>query len=618
MTCSDTSLALVACALGSPGLQVLRAASAGRWRGSMGEATVLKVHPDASHRVARLQVLRRVLDLQADGRWSLRVQATDASGLVGPLQTRLDQVLRLQACLLTWPHPVLLRRLFFWVDGMRVDQRVLSLFPGAARDLALDPASAWPRELAALVRDRAPPADATEALRVALALHQHVLAARLIRQPGLSGLARPDLGTPAHMSSPAMHGDPHHSQNGFQEAVWVADARRAGAVAGTLQIDKPSFNEEAVSANTSNPAAAPQSDGGPVPVRQSSARPSAPGRARRITHHDEWDYHQQAHLKHWVSVHERDIQGTDLNFRADVLARFPSLSSQIRQHLVRLSADAPRRQRRLRDGDGVDLDAALEAFVDRRQGQQHADDKLYEARPHQERDVSVALLLDTSGSTGYGLPEGKHAEQLSADAEPFESDDLLWQPGASRVTARSAPRRRVIDVVKDAATLLCEALHALGDSHAVFAFSGQGRDRVEFDVVKRFDQVWSAQTAAAMAALRPTGATRTGAAVRHALQLMRTEPARRKILIVISDGYPQDNDYGPDPADLQYGLLDTAHALREAERAGVSTFNISVDAAANDYLRRICPGNRYWVVDDVDALPTRMLALFRRMAVSGA
>jgi len=616
---ADMSLGLVACALGSPGLQVLSAASAGRWRGLMGEVTVLKVHPDASHRAARLQVLRRVLDLQADGRWSLRVQANDASGLVGPLQKQPVPVLDLQACLSTWPHAVLLRRLFLWVDGKRVDERLAVHFPGAVRDMGLDPVPALPPDLALMAGGIESPLDALGALRVALLLHRRLLSMRPHRQPGSAWIEGGELTMSAPDLQPSLAGGGQGPQNGFLYAGWTTDAWQTGGSVVKSRIDQQSADKEVLSSGATPARRSPQTDTGSNPA-QPATLPSVPDTTRRVTCHDEWDYRRHTYLKHWVSVHEQNVHARDpdLNYRADVLARFPSLAKQIKHSMAQVRPAAPRRQRRLQDGEEIDMDAALDAFVGRRSGLPLADGGLYEARPRHEREVCVALLLDTSGSTGYPIPGAPDGVEATAVAESFLADDLLWQPSANRLAARSAPRRRVIDVIKDTAAVLCEALHALGDRHAVFAFSGEGRHQVDFTVVKRFDQVWSAQTAAALAALQPTGATRTGTAVRHALQFLRAEPARHKLLIVISDGYPQDNDYGPDPRDLQYGLIDTAQALREAERARVSAFNISVDAAANDYLRRMCPGNRYWVVNEADAMPATMFALFRRMTVSNA
>lgn len=613
---TDMSLGLLACALDSPGLQLLRAPSAGRWRGPLGEASTLTVSPGAPHRAVRLQVLRRVLDLQANGRWALAVRGDNTSGLVGPLNNLVDRVLDLRACLATWPHAVLLRRLFLWVDGERVDQLVRSRFPGAARDLPLDPAPLLPFDLAALVRDIAPPLDAAGALDVALTLHRYLLRNQSRMPLGLP--YDPAGSTPlSQVSTLSMEDGGAGASRPFNDGIWAPGAQRASTSAGELHSHLAPPTDAALLDTASTVDPSPQEAAVSFPS-QVAALPSASTTAQSITHHDEWDYNQRAYRKRWVAVHERRVEGSDLKFRSDVLARFPSLARQIRHQLARVSADAARRQRRLQDGESVDMDAAMGAFVDRLAGQLFADDRLYQARPRQDRDLCVALLLDVSGSTSYFLSDVKRSAQAAPDRETFEPDDLLWQQSAGSMSAPPSQRRRVIDVVKDAAVLVCEALQALGDRHAVFAFSGQGRQKVEFDVVKHFDQVGSAQTAAAIATLQPKGATRMGAALRHTLQFLHAESARRRMLIVMSDGYPQDDDYGPDPKDLQYGLSDTAHALAEAERTGIVTFNISVDAAANDYLRRICPKNRYLVIEDADALPLKVFALLRRMSASRA
>ena len=86
-----------------------------------------------------------------------------------------------------------------------------------------------------------------------------------------------------------------------------------------------------------------------------------------------------------------------------------------------------------------------------------------------------------------------------------------------------------------------------------------------------------------------------------------------RLLIVVTDGYPQDSDYGPDPEDIEYGLRDTAQALRETERAGIAVFCVSVDHAAHDYLRRVCPATRYLVIDEVTALPEQLAKVYRRL-----
>lgn len=583
-------LALLAAALDAPGLQLTHGAGASRWRGPLGEAGVLPLQAGQPHRHQRLQLLRRLLDLQPDGRWALQ---------------------QLPACLAGVAHPALLRRLFLWLDGQRVDRRLAQRFPGALADLALDPAPPLPAWLAR-ARPGGEPVDAQEALQLALQWQGQLLAGPSSHRGRPRSLATS--GPLLQIQPAAGRADGEASAHGGAGAPGdgsgTSRGQGGGPAPGMPGAPAPARPVPHAAADGADVAAAVTADDGPATVaHRARARPGPPTQGPHTTWHDEWDVRLQAHRRHWTAVHERRLQGTDLQFMAGLHARFPALSRQIRRRFASLHGDAPRRERRLRDGDAVDLDAALDALVARRAGHQHADDRLYQARPLRQRSLSVALLLDMSSSTGFPIPS-----RGAAAPEPLH-DDVLWHAAGSRLQVDSTPRRRVIDVARDAVALLCEALHALGDRHAVFGFSGAGRLNVDFAVVKDFADPWSAPQAAALAAVQPQGATRTGAAVRHAVRRLQAEPSRRKLLIVLSDGYPQDSDYGEGEQVLEHGLQDTAQALREAQHAGINSFNLSVDAAANDYLRRICPKNRYWVVDEVDALPARMLALVRLLAM---
>ena len=172
----------------------------------------------------------------------------------------------------------------------------------------------------------------------------------------------------------------------------------------------------------------------------------------------------------------------------------------------------------------------------------------------------------------------------------------------------------MIDVEKDALALMADALAALGDACALYGFSGNGRDDVEFHVAKEFADPPSPSVWAALAAIEPRGSTRMGAAIRPAAAKLARQPASRRLLIVVSDGYPQDTDYGPDRLDEEYGIQDTARALRDLEAAGVETFCVTVDPAGHDYLRRMCPPRRYLVIDDVPALPAELARAYAALA----
>ena len=93
-----------------------------------------------------------------------------------------------------------------------------------------------------------------------------------------------------------------------------------------------------------------------------------------------------------------------------------------------------------------------------------------------------------------------------------------------------------------------------------------------------------------------------GAALRHSAAKLAAVTARARHLILLSDGFPQDHDYGEDRRSNVYGIRDTMTALRELETAGVSTFCITVDPAGHDYLSDMCAPSRYAVIEDIEVV----------------
>ena len=224
--------------------------------------------------------------------------------------------------------------------------------------------------------------------------------------------------------------------------------------------------------------------------------------------------------------------------------------------------------------------------------------------------MCTAFLVDLSASTSSPIVPPTIERERPPETEIIDYrygafDDLPEGP--------TEPPRRVIDIAKEALALMCDALGVLGDRHAVYGFSGEGRDNVEFQVAKDFDDAVSLRTWAALAAMAPRRYTRMGPAIRHATAKLRAESVRTKILVVVSDGYPQDVDYGPDRFDKEYGVQDTAWALREAESAGITTFCITIDPAGHDYLRRMSPESHYLVIDDVTALPGELVKVYNAL-----
>ncbi|HVH18465.1 MAG TPA: VWA domain-containing protein, partial [Myxococcota bacterium] len=236
----------------------------------------------------------------------------------------------------------------------------------------------------------------------------------------------------------------------------------------------------------------------------------------------------------------------------------------------------PRRERigRQIDGDTIDVEGVVAEYAERRAGLA-PEGRLYGCALPRRRDVAVLLLLDASGST---------------DA---------WVSGGARV----------IDVAKDAALCIGEALAALGDRHEILAFSGHGAGDVRVGVAKRFAEPWSATVRARVGALQPDRATRLGGPIRHATARLARQPARARILLVLSDGKPDDDDV----YEGSYGLEDVRQAVSEARRVGVRPFCVTIDRAGAHYLAYLFGPSGYTVVSNVQQLPQRLPAIYRRL-----
>ncbi len=333
----------------------------------------------------------------------------------------------------------------------------------------------------------------------------------------------------------------------------------------------------------------------------------------RAFRYDEWNYHDRRYLRSWCRVLEQRLHGDDASFIGDVRRRHAVLASRVRRQFSFVRPEGWVRVHHADDGDELDIDAVIEAVVDRRTGTV-PDDNVHIRRERAARDVATAFLVDLSASTSSPVVD---EEELAAVTEQevieyrFASYDPYDMPPPPE------PSRRVLDVAKESVALMCDALEVLGDRHAVYGFSGESREHVDFHVAKEFDDRTSPSSWAAIAAMRSLRYTRMGPAVRHATAKLAAQPSRTKLLIVISDGYPQDIDYGPVRGDNEYGLQDTARALREAIDAGVHPYCVTIDPAGHDYLRRMCPPDSYIVIDDVPSLPRELATLYRAVAVNG-
>ncbi|MEO6030088.1 MAG: VWA domain-containing protein [Candidatus Binatia bacterium] len=296
--------------------------------------------------------------------------------------------------------------------------------------------------------------------------------------------------------------------------------------------------------------------------------------------YDEWD-HQIGDYRHaWCRLSEIPLASDTGDFFHQTLAAHAELLPEVRRQFQRIRPERYRVIHGLEDGEDFDLDAVITARADRRSGRPPSS-KVYQAKQREERDVATLFLVDMSASTDEPVPEAPDG-------------------------------RRVIDIMKEALVVMTEALEEIGDTYGIYGFSGHGRRQVELYLVKHFNERLTSVVKGRVGAIEPKRSTRMGTALRHAVAKIRAVPARSKHVILISDGFPQDVDYGDDRRSNVYGIQDTTMAFQEAARAGVTPFCITVDKAGHDYLKEMCEASRYLVIDDITALPRELPKIYQR------
>ncbi len=293
----------------------------------------------------------------------------------------------------------------------------------------------------------------------------------------------------------------------------------------------------------------------------------------------EWDCTIADRLPDRVRVRELPLARGSSAFADEVLDRRRPLVAALRRQFEAIRPDDVRRVRGLVHGDELDMDRVVEDRTVRRAGGSPSD-RLYARRERSDRSVAVGFLLDLSSSTNEVV---------------------------------SGTGQRIVDVEKEALVLIAEAVDALGDAFAIWGFSGYGREQVAFYVAKSFGDPWGPAARERIGAIGWRMENRDGAAIRHATRRLLEQPARTRLLLLLSDGKPLD--CGCDRYADTYAQEDTRMALLEARQAGLHPFCITVDPCSREYLPRMYGASSYTIIERVDSLPARLPAIYRRLTV---
>lgn len=297
---------------------------------------------------------------------------------------------------------------------------------------------------------------------------------------------------------------------------------------------------------------------------------------KRVFQYPEWDYRKRAYRPNWCTLYEAELRAGNGGagssaYAVKMASKNKKEAQEIRSALLRILSSRQSQNRQL-DGPDIDYDALIARHADVLAGHSPAE-RLYLAERKALKDVAFLILLDTSLSTD-GYIEG----------------------------------RRILDVEIESVLLLAAGFEGyLDDAVSVAFFNSRTRNDCQFGFLKRFNEPWS-RLRAVSPHLEADGYTRIGPAIRHGVSALARTKAKRKFLLVVSDGKPSDYDQ----YEGRYGVQDVAQAVREARHQRITTFGLTVEKQPKARLAEMFGAGRFHILPRTSLLPGYMAEIFIR------
>jgi hypothetical protein len=285
----------------------------------------------------------------------------------------------------------------------------------------------------------------------------------------------------------------------------------------------------------------------------------------------EWDCNLHDYLSTHTRVLDKSMPEFSDDFFISTLKQHQGLVQNIRYAFELLRPEGLIRLRQWVEGDEFDYRALLDFAMDKKAGKIPSD-RLYIKHIKQTRDVAVLLLVDLSRSTSNTVYD-------------------------SKVT--------ILNVEKEAIVLFCEALQVVGDAFAIAGFSSTGPLGVDYLRIKDFEENLDDRVKQRINAMAPQRNTRMGAAIRHATCQLENISSKVRLLIILSDGFPNDIDY-----KHRYAIEDTRKAIFEARSKNIFTHAITVHFAGDPKLDDLYGNVHHNVISDVRELPDKLLRIY--------
>lgn len=292
--------------------------------------------------------------------------------------------------------------------------------------------------------------------------------------------------------------------------------------------------------------------------------------------YDEWDAQSNRYKKNWCAVSEIEIK-SEAHSVQEASSVPPTPSSKIHRLQREFNFISQQRslQKRVRCGDDIDLDASVDYAVSLMSKKQ-PDDRIEQSHPQRQKDLAILILQDLS---------------LSTDS---------W-----------VHNHRVLDVCKESISVLGEVVEPFHPQVSIYGFCSHTHRDCRLVKIKSWTESW-AKARRCFQSVKPMGYTRLGPALRHATYLLQQTKAKKKMILLLSDGKP--NDY--DQYEGRYGILDVRRAVLEAQTQGILTQCLAIDKSAKAHLPVMFQPGNYSVLSKPEQLTESLSRVFKKVLFS--
>ena len=218
------------------------------------------------------------------------------------------------------------------------------------------------------------------------------------------------------------NGEPMSSEE-LQELLENSAELDLDSVQGEIQESSGMFADNLMKEAGTNPPMSPDNAQGPYTHVDEDGGELEPAEPETFVY-DEWDFRANDYKPRWCIVRQKMMQEGDAKYYSSTLHEYGTLVTRIRRQFEMMVPEMFRKERRLTDGEDIDIDDVIENIVDIKTGST-PDEKFYWRRNKVQRDVAVAFLLDTSASTAEAIDDGKN-NQNDWDAPEDPVEYMVW------------------------------------------------------------------------------------------------------------------------------------------------------------------------------------------------